>query len=1043
MLKKVFLTGCVVCVLTGLAFAQATGRITGRVLDQAGAVLPGATVTVTETGTGVARDTVTNGEGLYTVPALNPGTYSVKAELTGFAPQTKSGIVLLTAATITADMQLGLAQLQENVTVTGASPLVETTQATPGNAVQQREVEALPMLNRTVAAVMILVPGAREVTRNSTGSHGQSDNNVSFGGGGGTSYNSMVDGLDNKEDSNGGTLMSYSLEGVQEFKVLTAGSNAEYGRASATVLLTTKSGGNATHGTIFGYGRNEKLIATDYFSKPENGGLGKQPFSRAQYGGSLGGALVQNRIFYFGSVERIAQEFTQPRPIAYYNELEILMKALPNLNATNSHSILQPSRNLFGQAKVNFQLGNNHSTWVRYSSENGYIENGQWASGAAGLAYSPYLDHSDQSMWGAAGSWAWTLNSTTVNQFSAQYLKYEHDTLYPQCVSSPIYLGVDLGASACLPQKLTFPSVQTGQIQIFSPGWVNLVTKLELKDDFSKQLGRHAIKFGASYMFTPIHGGVFGGGSPGSIVFFHDPSTIVNNTNGLYPQGFQTPGIVRQINVTSQTIGDYSSDPKPTSYCQQNLSVGCARPNWGSPLFNLGTYVQDDFRISPRVTLNLGLRYDLYDYIGVDNIPNNRAYQVLKAIGSPYGRLPELDKKNFGPRVGGAWDVHGNGKDVVRASYGIFYLQGLHGTYFNRNYISKPILFVTQTTTDTAIGVGPLANFVFGQTPLPKPELAPTQLPFGGRSAVQWYDPDLRNQRNHQSRVGWSHLFRDNTVVSVDYSHVLGHNGWRNIDINPLINGVRPLSALTQAVYGDPNLLSTVVLAASVNRSLYDEVATHFEHRFANGNSFQVNYTLAWARGMGGTTEAPSSGGGGPFPQVASATGGNLDAPWEWGPSQYDERHRIVAAGALRLPGGIELAPTVTFATARPYTQFRAQNPSGDGSLQILCPSGNSSNVGFGVGQVPCGINNARGDALYNTNLRATKHISFTDARRLSVFAEFYNLFNHTNFGNQYFGNAFSPSTYGKPSGFVGGSLGSISTLPNSFQAQFGARFSF
>ena len=128
------------------------------------------------------------------------------------------------------------------------------------------------------------------------------------------------------------------------------------------------------------------------------------------------------------------------------------------------------------------------------------------------------------------------------------------------------------------------------------------------------------------------------------------------------------------------------------------------------------------------------------------------------------------------------------------------------------------------------------------------------------------------------------------------------------------------------------------------------------------------------------------------------------------------------------MPGGIEVAPTITVATARPYTQYRALSPTGDGSLQILCPSGNSNDVGFGAGQVPCGINNARGDALYNANARLTKNIAIAE-RKLALFAEFYNIFNHANFGNQYFGNAFAPAVYGKPSGFIGGSVGSISRL--------------
>jgi Carboxypeptidase regulatory-like domain len=1030
MVQKAILTLCVVLV-SASAYAQSTARINGRVLDQFGAVLPGASVTVTDASTGVARDTVTNGEGLYSVPALNPGSYSVKIELPGFAPQEKRDVVVLTGATVTLDMQLGLAQLQENLTVTAASPLVETTQAIVGNSVQQREVQAIPMLNRTVAAMIALVPGAREVTMTTASAHGQSSNFVSIGGGGGGSANMLVDGLDNKEDSNGGSLLSYSLEGVQEFKVLSVGANAEYGRAPQTILLATKSGGNQFHGSIFGYGRNQSLIATDYFSDPANGGLGKQPFTRAQYGGSVGGPLVRNHVWYFAAIERIAQSFSLVRPPSVYNELQTLVTALPNIHALNSHFIVQPSRDTFAQAKVNAQFNNAHSAWVRYGAEYAYVDNDQLGTSIAGLSYSPDLsNHNHQNMWNVAGGWSWVVNPTTVNQFTTQYISYTHDTHYPQCPAAPIYLGVNLGADACLPEKLTFPTVSTGQLQVFPVGWLNLDNKLELKEDFSKQIGRHALKTGATYMLNPINGGVYGGGSPGSILFFDDPSVIVNNTNGKYPLGFQTPGIVRTLSVVSQTIGDFSSEPVATAACQQLLTADCAKNYWGSPLFNFGAYVQDDFRVSRRVTLNLGLRYDLYDYMGRKNLPNNRTFQVLQAIGSPYGKLPKLDKGDFGPRAGLAWDVAGDGKDVVRASYGVFYQQGIQSVYFNRNYISKPVLFLTQTITDTQIGVGPLANFVYGTTPVPEPPAAPTQLPAGGRSAGQWYDPNLRDQRNQNSHVGWSHVFPHDTVVAVDYTHVLGEFGWRNADINPLINGVRPLSALTQAVYGDPNLLSTVTIAASVNRSLYDELGVHFEHRFAQGNALQVNYTLAYGRGMGGVLDA-GTGLLSPNAQTATADGGDIYAPWEWGPTSLDERHRVVMAGLVRLPFGVEVSPAITLATARPYTQFRAPNPSGDGSLMILDANGN-----------PAGINNARGDALYNANARVTKNIAMGNEKNVALFAELYNIFNHANFGNQYFGNAFSPATYGKPAGFIGG-VGAISTLPNSFQVQFGARFSF
>jgi len=402
--------------------------------------------------------------------------------------------------------------------------------------------------------------------------------------------------------------------------------------------------------------------------------------------------------------------------------------------------------------------------------------------------------------------------------------------------------------------------------------------------------------------------------------------------------------------------------------------------------------------------------------------------------------LPSADKNDISPRIGMAWDVRGDGRDVFRASYGLFYMQILKNSTYQREFLQKDVLFITQTTTDTAIGVGPLANYVYGITPLPAIPVAPTSFPAGANSVGYWYDPNIRNARSQQAHAGWSHLLPRDTVLSVDYTHILMQNGWRQLDINPLINGVRPLAANFQRVFGDPRIMGIVNIMTSVDRSLYDEVATHFEHRFSGSAGFQINYTLAWGRGTGGVADGTTRTAP-PSPQIASATGGYYNAPWEWGPTTFDERHRLTVAGNFTLPYGIDVSPSITAASARPYTQYRAVSTSGDGSLQLLCPSGDSNNVGFGAGQVPCGVNNARGYPLFNANARVTKNVSI-GTKKLGLFAEFYNLTNRANFGNQIGGNQFAPTTYNKPVGYLGG-IGAVSTIPNSFQVQFGTRYSF
>ena len=728
-MRSVWLAIFILLASNGALLAQATAAINGRIVDQGGAVLPGVAVTVTNTGTGVARTTVTNGEGLYSIPALERGVYDLQAELSGFAPASRKGVELLTGSTISSDFSLGLAQLTESLTVQGQIPLVEVSQASLSSTIRQTEVVQLPMLNRSLAAMITLLPGAREVP--TSGAHGHAASYVSFGGGAGRNYSMLVDGAENKEDHDGGTTMVYSLEGVQEFKALTSSFTAEYGRAATVIVLATKSGTNQYRGSVFGYGRNESLTATDYFSKPEHGGLGKQPFNRIQAGGSIGGPIVKDRAWFFGSIERVHQDFTLTRPDNLIQQLRYVEGL--NIGAVASQSISQPFRDLLGQAKVNVQLSQNHSAFVRWAIQDGYVDNGAVNTGRALLANGQRTDRNAQHMWTVSGGWTWILNPSTVNQFTAQYLYYNHDNIYPEC--SNIVRGATVDWSPCLSQRLTFPSVTAGVANGFS-NWHNWENKIQFRDDFSKQVGSHAFKFGADYMPIPLYGGIFGGGSPGNITFFDDPSVIATNSNGRYPQGFRTPGIVRAITVVSGTIGDYESERA----------------------WNFGTYFQDDYKVTPKVTLNLGARYDVYSYMNQPSLEKNRTYQALKLLGSPYGRLPKTDRNNLSPRIGVAWDLRGDGKDVIRGGYGMFYGQGIMNSYFQQNFAARDIVYFPQTYTNSAIGSGQLADYVYGASPLPTAVFAPTQYPGGQNVQGYWYDPDLKDTVTHKFHTGISHL---------------------------------------------------------------------------------------------------------------------------------------------------------------------------------------------------------------------------------------------------------------------------------------------
>jgi hypothetical protein len=1001
MLKQVALLTAILLSVVTAAWAQ-TGTINGRVVDQEGAVLPGVTINVKNSQTGATRTTVTNEQGRYSLPALERGVYEVTTELSSFARSTRT-VELIAGSTVTADIKLGLAALAETLTVQGSIPLVETSQALVSSTIRQTEVAQLPMVNRSLAAMMTLLPGVREVA--ASGSHGHAAGYVSFAGNTGRSYNMYVDGVDNKEDQDGGTLVQLSLDGIEEFRALSAGFQAEYGRGSTVVVLASKSGTNQFRGSGYLFGRNESLIATDYFSQPEHGGFGEQPFKRLQFGGSAGGRLVKDRMWFFSSVEKIIQDFQLPRSDKQISELRILEDL--GIGVVASPAVPQPFRDLLFQAKVNFQLAQNHNGFVRYMSQYGYVDNNALNATSALWTTTPFAQRNDQNLYSLAGGWTWVANSTTVNEFRAQYAYYLHNDVN----------GVAcLNLATCVPQKLSFPSVNSTQPFFAQPSWVNYETKVEFMNNFSKQIGNHGFKVGADYASLPTFYASLMVNSPGNIAFFDDPSTIVNNTNGRYPLGFRTPGIVRSITQTSLEQVDA----------------------WSHKAHYFAAYAQDDWKVTPKLTLNLGVRYDTEDLVNGCCWEASRTYQILKDAGHPYGKLPKRDTNNVAPRLGAAWDIQGNGKNVARGSFGLFYGTGIITSAYFSNLEQQETVFVRSTVANSAIGSGALANYVYGVSPLPPaPPNAPTSFLTGGNAQGQWYTPDFVDPRSINTSVGFSHMLSPTTVLSVDHLHVLTQNGWRFININPLLDTdnnpstprVRALSADLQRGYGDPALLGPTQVLCSCNRGLYDGVDVHFERRLAQ-TALSVNYTLAWARGMGGSTDFTTQGGH-VGPEIQETQLGGIYEDYEWGPTSVDERHRVTVAGVVSLPWGIDLAPSFTAASARPYTQFSATNPTGTGSLYLRDANGN-----------PLGPNNARGKALINANTRVTKQIKLTNQRQLSLFAEFYNILNRANFGNSYGGNAFAPTTYNQPIGYLGG-IGSTTTIPISFQVQFGARFAF
>ena len=380
--------------------------------------------------------------------------------------------------------------------------------------------------------------------------------------------------------------------------------------------------------------------------------------------------------------------------------------------------------------------------------------------------------------------------------------------------------------------------------------------------------------------------------------------------------------------------------------------------------------------------------------------------------------MPKTPTKDISPRFGFAYDLSGDGRRVLRGGYGLYFDQ------FNTGAAAGDITFLNRrplnalaTLVNTGIGVGQLAAYRFGVDPLPAQPTEGNTLPRG--TAGQWMDPNLTDPRTHQSHIGYAHALAENTMLSVDYTHVAGRKELRQLNLNPIVNGVRLLAPDFTRVYGVPNVLNNIIVRSSISSSRYDALTVKFQRRFPRA-TIQAHYTLAGAYTYGGSTGNRSGSG---LPQDTFKP----LAPEEWGPVGNDERHRAVVMGVFDLPFGIQLSPVLQAASARPFTLTAGSDLNADGT-------NNDRDIDPATG-TQVSVNSARGDRTTVVDLRTTKSIGLGGERKLGVFVEIFNALNAVNHGANYSGNARS-STFLQPIGF-------IPAIGYTRQLQLGARFLF
>jgi hypothetical protein len=1060
----IFSIFCVIPVLSQVT----TGDINGRVTDQQGKVVLGATVTATRQGTGTFRTATTNDSGDYTITNLPPGKYDITAEAANFSKALAKDFELNVGASVTQNFELKPGSVTATVEVTSEGNPIETTTSELGRNITPAEVQNLPLLNRTFANLSIIAPEARPVgTFDPTKTH---VGTVSFSGGDGRQVDVNVDGGDNKDNVVGSMLQNFAYESIQEFQVLQHRWTAESGRSVGGVVnVISKSGTNDLHGSGFFNFRNQSLRAKDFFEKQTTGP--KPTYDREEFGGSIGGRVIKDKLFFFGAIER----FRERQNLLVNPALLPQIAAIPGVTA--SPTIPLPYNDTLLTVKVDHHLSDKQSMFYRYAfqkndSPNDQFDPGQPADLAGGNTNANKLTS-------FVINHTYTFSPRVFNQFSFQYQNFENNILGVTTDPNIIFPSVQSGANVNVPQ-------QTKE------------KKFQFRDDISVLSGKHSLKFGVNYIHTLLTGFFFFGANGYQITFFDDPLVIKNNTVSshcprpvpdpdpalppppCYPLGFATPGAVNEI--TFNTGAGDTSQP---------------------PFHQLAFYVQDDYKVTPRLTLNLGLRWDANIKLLVDQT-NNRTMQILAKLNNPRAQAitgdPALIAKTtssyreFQPRIGFAWDIHGTGQTVVRGGYGIFYDQIFQNlTLFAKQQGNPTIYQTVLDCVNSKVGAGDLSTFRFGIDPLPTgacPGLPAspvdnTQLAGGAVGRIN--DPTLQDPYVQKWSIGVESKIGKNYVLSSDYVHTLGLHENRVQNINPKIRsicdpafpGSTPASPLCvnnentrffDKAFVDAGLpvarLSQINMFTSTNRSLYDSWATTLRRRTRH-TVFSASYILSNSRGWGGQPTASYSGNG------IAITPENQFSPGEFGPTRIDERHRIVASGLFDLPHGFQISPIVQFASARPYSLNAATDIDGDGRSTVdrVCtgfdplallqasltdpstvPAGatafgctqlsvNSQRTGFVVNG---GKIEKRSGRFFNVDTRVTKTFPIGEKVKVKGYINFFNIFNRENlsFGDRLgLSNLSSKETFLQPSSLYGPGFGPPVGLP--FTVQLGGRVEF
>jgi hypothetical protein len=916
-----------------VAAAQlSTAELSGRVTDESGAVLPGATVTVTQTDTGFTRTDVTGDGGTYVLSNLPTGPYRLEVSLSGFRTYAQTGIVLQVAASPVINALLSVGSLEETVTVEGAAPLVDVQSSGVSEVVRNQEILALPLNGRNAADLVAIVGAAvRTGEANSRSMQGGVGYAVAGGQAFGVAY--LLDGAMHNDPQNSLNLPLPFPDALQEFSVATSGLSAQHGMHSgAAVNAVTKSGTNRYTGNVFEFLRHHRFNATNPFALIVDGKRQDDGLKRNQFGGTFGGPMITNRLFFFGAYQGTMVRQTPAANIAFVPSNAML--------AGDFTAFASPACNGGRQIPLRGGFENNRIDPARFSpAALNLVKRLPSTTDPCGQVTYPTTEDSDEGQAVGRVDFQWSSNHSVFGRYMATSVKNPT----PLKRSDQVLSLYNTTRAAGIPglDKLA-QSVAVGDTLIFGPNTVNSlrfafnrtsIDRLDTPLFDPQELGSKVYSYDPGAMVLAVTGG-FNIANPGGGLFqtnssqLSDDLTLVRGNHDL-SLGANLAFWKHYFFSHARSGGDWMFSGQLTGLGLSDFLLGrVSRLEHGGPAimpmnqWYLGLYAQDTWRMTSRFTVNAGLRWEPYFGASVrndavynfslDNFRRNVRTSVFNnaPAGFIYPGDPEFPPGrtglntqwwNLSPRVGVAWDVNGNGRMALRAAYGVTY-DFPTAEYQLINANSPP--FGNRSLVEDPPGLFDDPYRHIGGDPHPIVTNADTQyIPFGAYGAT---DPDINSPRIQQWNVTVERQLGRVWQVAASYLGSYTDRLWGQVAINPgvflglgpcTLSGVFYATCTTNANLNQRRvftlsgenpaaapLIGNLDMHTDVGTQSYRGLKLSFQRRAASGVTLIGNYT--WSRCFG---NAATPGGG--FPQIGNGYTDPENPAFDRGHCDQDRTH--------------------------------------------------------------------------------------------------------------------------------------------------------